>query len=163
MTQILFCIKTGSEFEFNHQFTESLKGSKEDQKNIERVSFVFRKFQQFQFLFSQFKMFKVSVAVLLFAVVANAYQPSYYADYYDNYWSNAESGIQKLSDAVVKDLDGNDVSLADTQGKCVLIINTGSGCGLTNANMNWLNRITKRFPELVVIAFRKQILRATNR
>lgn len=104
--------------------------------------------------------FKALVSVLLLAAVANAYQSSYYwsdfendNDDNDDNDNNNNDNIQRLSDAVVPDLDGNQVPLTDTQGKCVLIINTGSGCGLTNSNMKWLNTISKRFPELVVIAF----------
>ena len=81
---------------------------------------------------------KAVVSVLLFAILANA---------------QSNENLERVSDAVVKDLDGFDATLGFARGKCTLIINTGSGCGLTNANMKWLNHVTRRFPELVVIAF----------
>ena len=95
-------------------------------------------------------MFKTLIVVLLLTVAVSEAQ---FRQTLNNLWKNVVNPVSRLSDITVKDLNGNDVSLADTQGKCVLIINTGSGCGLTNPNMNWLNRITERFPELVVIAF----------
>ena len=60
-------------------------------------------------------MFKTAIllAVLLISVVVNA-------------------EISTLSDAVVKDLDGKDVSFEQFKGKCALVINTASGCGFTS-------------------------------
>lgn len=105
------------------------------------------------------KMFKSLIAVLLFVVLANANEAT------------------RLTDFIAKDLDGKSISFQRAQGNCVLIskhfwlllflsiswlnairltrssVNTGSGCGLTNANMKWLNTISKRYPELMVIAF----------
>lgn len=44
----------------------------------------------------------------------------------------ASAEITKFSDAVVQDLDGKDVSFKKFEGKCVLVINTASGCGFTS-------------------------------
>ena len=58
-------------------------------------------------------MFKTLFAVLLISVAVSA-------------------EISSLSEAVVKDLDGKDVSFDQFKGKCVLAINTASGCGFTS-------------------------------
>ena len=58
-------------------------------------------------------IFKTLFAVLLISVAVNA-------------------EISTLSDAIVKDLDSNDVSFNQFKGKCVLAINTASGCGFTS-------------------------------
>lgn len=58
-------------------------------------------------------MFKTLFAVLLISVAVNA-------------------EINHLSEAVVKDLDHNDVAFEQFKGKCVLAINTASGCGFTS-------------------------------
>ena len=39
--------------------------------------------------------------------------------------------ITRLSDAVAKDLNGNEISFKKFEGKCALVINTASGCGFT--------------------------------
>lgn len=64
---------------------------------------------------------------------------------------NAE--IKKITDVVAKDLDGNDVSFKKFNGKCILVINTASGCGLTKPNMKYLNDLQKKHSDLVILAF----------
>lgn len=59
-----------------------------------------------------FKMFKALTVLLFLSAAVNAQ-------------------ISKLSDAVVKDLDGNEISFKKFEGKCVLAINTASKCGFT--------------------------------
>ena len=39
--------------------------------------------------------------------------------------------MKTVYDFTVKDMDGKDVSLADYQGKVLLIVNTATGCGFT--------------------------------
>jgi len=79
-------------------------------------------------------MFKTLFAVLLISAIASA-------------------EITTLSEAVVKDLAGNDVSLEKFKDKCVLVINTASGCGFTKPNMKYLNELTERHPDLAILAF----------
>ncbi|MBR6977451.1 MAG: redoxin domain-containing protein, partial [Lachnospiraceae bacterium] len=39
--------------------------------------------------------------------------------------------MKTVYDFTVKDMQGNDVSLAQYQGKVLLIVNTATGCGFT--------------------------------
>ena len=39
--------------------------------------------------------------------------------------------MKTVYDFTVKDMDGNEVSLAESQGKVLLIVNTATGCGFT--------------------------------
>jgi glutathione peroxidase len=64
-------------------------------------------------------------------------------------------GATEFSDFSAKDLDGKDVSFDKYKGKCVLVINTGSGCTLTNPNMEYLNKLRAdpEFKDLEIVAF----------
>lgn len=42
-----------------------------------------------------------------------------------------KEGVKSFHDFTVKDIDGNDVSLASFEGKKVLVVNVASKCGLT--------------------------------
>lgn len=79
-------------------------------------------------------MFKSLLLLLFISVVANA-------------------EIQKITDAVVKDLDGNDVAFTKYAGKCILVVNTASGCTFTKVNMKYFNELQKRHPNLAIVAF----------
>lgn len=57
-------------------------------------------------------MFKTLIVLLLLSVVSNAQ-------------------ISKLSDAIVEDIHGKEISFKKFEGKCVLAINTASQCGFT--------------------------------
>ena len=61
----------------------------------------------------------------------------------------------QLSNFTVKDLDGNDVSFNKYKGKCVLVINTASGCGFTKPNMKYLNELRSdaTYGDLAIVAF----------
>jgi glutathione peroxidase len=64
-------------------------------------------------------------------------------------------GATEFADLSAKDLDGKDVSFDKYKGKCVLVINTGSGCALTNSNMEYLNKLRAdpEFKDLEIVAF----------
>lgn len=64
-----------------------------------------------------------------------------------------DAEIKKISDAVVKDLDDNDVSFKKFENKCVLIVNTASACDLTKPNMKYLDGLSKKHPDLVIVVF----------
>ncbi|KAF3778293.1 putative phospholipid hydroperoxide glutathione peroxidase 6 [Nymphaea thermarum] len=48
-------------------------------------------------------------------------------------------------DFTVKDIKGNDVSLATYRGKVLLIVNVASMCGLTNSNYKELNVLYEKY------------------
>lgn len=114
-----FSINTDCEFEFDQQSLEVTSFKKFSfYRNFSL--FLWLQFRDFEFfshflqrnllLFNRkaitlfdFKMFKSLIAVFLFVVLANGNE------------------IRKLSDFIVKDLDGKDISFKRAEGNCVLI------------------------------------------
>lgn len=80
----------------------------------------------------------ITVAALLFAVTCFAQNKKY----------------QSIYDITVKDIKGNDVSLADYKGQVLLIVNVASKCGLT-PQYEGLEALYQKYKDqgLVVLAF----------
>ena len=53
----------------------------------------------------------------------------------------------------VKNIDGETVSLAQYQGKVLVIVNVASRWGKTDVNYRQLVELTEKYPELRVLAF----------
>lgn len=68
---------------------------------------------------------------------------------------SAQQSPTEFSQLTTKDLDGNDVSFEKYKNKCVMVVNTGSGCGLTKTTMEYLNRVRDdpEFKDLEIVAF----------
>uniref|UniRef100_A0A7N0V3V2 Glutathione peroxidase n=1 Tax=Kalanchoe fedtschenkoi TaxID=63787 RepID=A0A7N0V3V2_KALFE len=66
-----------------------------------------------------------------------------------------ESSQSSIYDFVVKDAQGNDVSLSDYRGKVLLIVNVASHCAFTNSNYKELEMLYERYKDqgLEVLAF----------
>jgi len=60
----------------------------------------------------------------------------------------------EFSEYSAKNLDGQEVSFEKYKNKCVLVVNTASGCGLTTKTMNYLNelRADPEFKDLDIVA-----------
>lgn len=63
--------------------------------------------------------------------------------------------VTEFSELSATDLDGNNVSFEKYKNKCVMVVNTGSSCGLTNPTMNYLNQLTNdpEYAGLAIVAF----------
>jgi len=53
--------------------------------------------------------------------------------------------VESIYDFVVKDIDGNDVSLSTYKGKVLLIVNVASQCGLTQSNYKELTDLYNQY------------------
>jgi glutathione peroxidase len=53
--------------------------------------------------------------------------------------------VESIYDFVVKDIDGNDVSLSTYKGKVLLIVNIASQCGLTQSNYKELTDLYNQY------------------
>ncbi|CAG2178435.1 unnamed protein product [Oppiella nova] len=69
----------------------------------------------------------------------------------DSDWKSAKT----MYDFVVKDIDGNEVSLDKYQGHPVLVVNVASKCGLTDTNYRQLNELYTNYRDrgFRIIAF----------
>lgn len=54
---------------------------------------------------------------------------------------------QTVYDFIVKDIDGEDVSLSKYKGKVLLIVNVASKCGLTSSNYTELSKLYDKFKD----------------
>ncbi|KAM0946546.1 putative phospholipid-hydroperoxide glutathione peroxidase [Dioscorea sansibarensis] len=59
----------------------------------------------------------------------------------------AEQLPNSIYDLSVKDMDGNDVSLSDYNGKVLLIVNVASKCGLTLTNYKEMNVLYDKYKD----------------
>lgn len=62
---------------------------------------------------------------------------------------------KSIYEFTVKDIDGNEVSLSNYQGKVLIIVNVACGCGLTKKNYSQLNELYATFKDqgLEILAF----------
>jgi len=58
----------------------------------------------------------------------------------------------EFSEFSAKNLDGEEVSFEKYKDKCVLVVNTASGCGLTDRTMKLLNKLNEDYPGLEIVA-----------